>query len=98
MKVKSEISFLTKVKLLPVWAATLLSVLFASCSEKQIKNGWYHITDGKTLTFDSSPIVTTVDFEVLRIDSALNSAIVMTYIIAGIIKSGKAKASSNATE
>lgn len=75
MKVKSEISFLTKVKLLPVWAATLLSVLFASCSEKQIKNGWYHITDGKTLTFDSSPIVTTVDFEVLRIDSALNSAL-----------------------
>lgn len=35
MKVKSEISFLTKVKLLPVWAATLLSVLFASCSENQ---------------------------------------------------------------
>ena len=46
MKVKSEISFLTKVKLLSVWAATLLSVLFASCSEKHIINGWYHITDG----------------------------------------------------
>ena len=73
-------------------------MLFASCSEKQIKNGWYHITDGKTLTFDSSPIVTTVDFEVLRIDSALNSANVMTYIIAGKIKSGKAKAWANATE
>lgn len=98
MKVKSEVIFLAKVKLLPVWAATLLFVLFSSCSEKQVKNGWYHITDSKTLTFNSSPIVTTVDFEVLRIDSALNSANVMTYIIAGKIKSGKAKTWADATE
>lgn len=90
MKIKSKVSFPAKVMLLSAWAAILSSVLFTSCSDKQVKNGWYPITDCKTLTFDSSPIVTTADFEVLRIDSALNSANVMTYMITGKIKSDKA--------
>lgn len=98
MKIKSKVSFPAKVMLLSAWAAILSSALFTSCSDKPVKNGWYPIRDCKTQTFDSSPIVTTADFEVLRIDSALNSANVMTYMITGKIKSDKAKVWADATE
>lgn len=73
-------------------------IILSSCTKKQDVNGWYFITDNQTMTFDKSPIVTTADFETLRIDSALNSENTMTYVITGQIKTEKAKIWADATE
>lgn len=77
---------------------SVFCALFASCTGKQDVNGWYFITDNQTMDFDKSPIVTVADFEMLRVDSALNSENTMTYVITGQIKAEKAKIWADATE
>lgn len=72
--------------------------LLANATNKQEANGWYFITDTRTNAFNPSPIVTVADFEILQVDSLLNTENTMTYILTGKVKADKIKTWADATE
>ena len=77
---------------------SICCTLLANGANKQDANGWYFITDSRTNAFSPSPIVTVADFEMLRIDSLLNTENTMTYVLTGKVKAGKIKTWADATE
>lgn len=77
---------------------SFLTTCAISCQANR-PNGWYCITDGVSDSISSEPIVTTADFEALRLDSSVNSQSgELVYQIAGTLNKQAALKWADATE
>jgi preprotein translocase subunit SecD len=87
-----------------IYGLFISSLFLLGCSTNEQPDGWYLITDTKTMAPDKIPIVTASDFGALIIDSTRQSSISdvfpgqVVFQITGKIKADKVKNFADATE